>query len=39
RRLYNGERPHSSLGYKTPDEFAQKMKSQSADTRQTSHPK
>jgi putative transposase len=39
RRLYNGERPHSSLGYKTPDEFAQNLTIQPADTRQTSHPK
>jgi transposase InsO family protein len=39
RRLYNRERPHSSLGYKTPDEFAQNLTVQPADTRQTSHPK
>ncbi len=39
RRLYNGERPHSSLGYKTPDEFAQKLNIQPADTRRSSHPK
>ena len=39
RRLYNGERPHSSLGYKTPDEFAQNLTVQTADTQQTSHPK
>ena len=39
RRLYNGERPHSSLGYKTPDEFAQNLKTQPADIRQTSHPR
>jgi transposase InsO family protein len=39
RRLYNRERPHSSLGYKTPDEFAQNLTVQPADIRQTSHPK
>ena len=39
RRLYNGERPHSSLGYQTPDQFAHNLKYQPADTRQTSHPK
>ena len=33
RRLYNEERPHSSLGYKTPDEFARSLKDQPADTR------
>ena len=33
RRLYNGERPHSSLGYKTPDEFAKNLTIQPADTR------
>ena len=38
RRLYNGERPHSSLGYKTPDEFAKNLTIQPADTRRTSHP-
>jgi len=32
RRLYNGERPHSSLGYKTPDQFAQNLTVQPADT-------
>jgi len=37
RRLYNEERPHSSLGYKTPDEFARSLKDQPADTRRTSH--
>ena len=37
RRLYNEERPHSSLGYKTPDEFARSLKAQPADTRRTSH--
>jgi putative transposase len=25
RRQYNSERPHSSLGYKTPSEFAQTL--------------
>lgn len=39
QRLYNGERPHSSLGYQTPDEFAQNQKIQPADTRLTSHPR
>lgn len=38
RRLYNGERPHSSLGYKTPDEFAKNLTTQPANTRRTSHP-
>ena len=38
RRLYNGERPHSNLGYKTPDEFAKNLTIQPADTRRTSHP-
>jgi putative transposase len=23
---YNGERPHSSLGYRTPNEFAEQLK-------------
>jgi putative transposase len=32
RRLYNGERLHSSLGYKTPDQFAQNLTVQPADT-------
>lgn len=27
RREYNGERPHSSLGYRTPNEFAAALKS------------
>ena len=39
RRLYNGERPHSSLGYKTPDEFAKSLTTQPANTRRTSHPR
>jgi putative transposase len=26
RREYNGERPHSSLGYRTPNEFAETLK-------------
>jgi len=39
RRQYNGQRPHSSLGYKTPDEFARKLKDKPADIRQSSHPK
>ena len=39
RRRYNQDRPQSSLGYKTPDEFARSIKDQSADTRRTSHLK
>ena len=39
RRFYNTERPHSSLGYKTPDEFAHALKDQLADQRRISHPK
>ena len=35
RRVYNQQRPHSSLGYKTPDEFARARNYQPADTRQT----
>ena len=35
RRLYNQQRPHSSLGYKTPDEFAQALNYQPAETRPT----
>ena len=27
REEYNGERPHSSLGYRTPNEFAQTLRS------------
>jgi putative transposase len=27
RQEYNGERPHSSLGYRTPNEFAEQLKS------------
>ena len=27
RDEYNGERPHSSLGYRTPNEFAETLKS------------
>src|SRR3977135_2588509 len=27
RNEYNGERPHSSLGYRTPNEFAEILKS------------
>lgn len=27
RNEYNGERPHSSLGYRTPNEFAAVLKS------------
>jgi len=27
RDEYNGERPHSSLGYRTPHEFAETLKS------------
>ena len=38
RRLYNGDRPPSSLGYKTPDEFAKNLTIQPADTLRTSHP-
>ena len=37
RRMYNQERPHSSLGYKTPEEFARALNYQPADTRQISH--
>ena len=39
RHLYNGERPHSSLGYQTPDEFAHNLKNKPADTRRSSHTK
>ena len=35
RRVYNQQRPHSSLGYKTPDEFARDRNYQPADTRRT----
>ena len=35
RRVYNQQRPHSSLGYKTPDEFARARNYQPADTRRT----
>ncbi len=28
RKFYNGERPHSSLGYQTPDEFKQNWETQ-----------
>ena len=35
RRVYNQQRPHSSLGYKTPDEFAQALNYQPAETRPT----
>jgi len=38
RCFYNQERPHSSLGYKTPDEFAQDLNYHPADKRQISHP-
>ena len=31
RRQYNGQRPHSSLGYKTPDEFARRLKDKPAE--------
>jgi putative transposase len=27
REEYNGDRPHSSLGYRTPNEFAESWKS------------
>ena len=27
RHEYNGERPHSSVGYRTPNEFAEVLKS------------
>jgi putative transposase len=37
RCFYNQERPHSSLGYKTPCEFAQSLNYQPADCRRTSH--
>ena len=39
RCFYNEERPHSSLGYKTPNEFVRSLKNQPADTRRISHPK
>jgi putative transposase len=26
RETYNGERPHSSLGYRTPNEFAETLR-------------
>ena len=35
RCLYNQQRPHSSLGYKTPNEFARALNYQPAETRQT----
>ena len=35
RRVYNQQRPHSSLGYKTPDEFARALNYQPAHSRQT----
>ena len=38
RRLYNQERPHSSLGYKTPNEFARSLNYHPADIRRISHP-
>lgn len=38
RRFYNEERPHSSLGYKTPYEFARSVKQQ-INGGQISHPK
>ena len=38
RRFYNGDRPHSSLGYKTPDEFAQAVKQEAAKIPTPSHP-
>ncbi|MBT7914886.1 transposase [Candidatus Bathyarchaeota archaeon] len=37
RCFYNQERPHSSLGYKTPHEFAQSLNYHPADIRRTSH--
>lgn len=39
RLFYNGERPHSSLGYKTPDEFAQDFKRQPINKHPISHQK
>jgi len=38
RCFYNGERPHSSLGYQTPDEFAQTQAKHPAENRVDSHP-
>jgi putative transposase len=38
RCFYNQGRPHSSLGYKTPHEFAQSLNYHPADKRQISHP-
>lgn len=38
RRFYNQERPPSSLGYKTPDEFARSLNYHPADIRRISHP-
>ena len=38
RRFYNGDRPHSSLDYKTPDEFAQAVKQESVKISPPSHP-
>ena len=38
RRFYNGDRPHSSLDYKTPDEFAQAVKQESVKIPPPSHP-
>ena len=38
RRFYNGQRPHSSLAYRTPDEFAQVVEHESVKIRPSSHP-
>ena len=38
RRFYNEERPHSSLGYKTPNEFARSLKPKTTEKRSSSHP-
>ena len=35
RNWYNAERPHSSLGYKTPDEFAAQWRQKTAETNST----
>ena len=38
RRWYNAERPHSSLGYKTPREFAECWKEDSPKVAETNTP-
>jgi transposase InsO family protein len=39
RQFYNGERPHSSLGYRTPDEFAGMASPNTVQYSNSSHPK